>query len=105
MAEIEFNLSTVQSSNLRYFSFKKELEGVVYEFTLRYLKLIDQWILDVGEDLKGVSVVGGVDLLKFYKHLNVPKGELRVVDIDGLGRDPSEETLGESLVLRYTEAN
>ena len=64
---------------------------------------MDSWVMDVGDELTGVRVVGGIDLLKQFHHLDVPPGELTISDLDGLDREPTKETWGDRVILQYTD--
>ncbi len=101
MAEIFFNLPTDKT----YYRFTKTLDLVSYQFSFQYLKKIDSWVMDIDSVIVGVNIVGGVDLTKQFKHLSVPQGVLELVDLDELNRDPTQETLGARIVLKYTEVS
>jgi hypothetical protein len=107
MADIIFNLEVVQTSDSRLydFRFQKQLDGTVYNFRVKYSKRVNQWVMDIDSVIKEMPLVGGIDLLKQFKHLPLPQGELRVIDTEGFNRDPGEETFGEFLVIQYTEAS
>ncbi len=81
-----------------------ELEGIVYKFRFNYNRRADSWVMFIGDELSGVRVVGGIDLLKQYHHLDVPPGELTILDLDGLGREPTKDTWGDRIILQYTES-
>ncbi len=86
------------------YSFTKELDGVVYSFRIGYNLRTNSWKMNIDDLVKGLRLSGGVDLLKQFKHLDLPQGELRLVDLDGLGREPNKTNLGDRVILQYTEA-
>jgi hypothetical protein len=103
MAEIFFNLP----ADKFYYSFEKELDLTTYRFSIKYNKRADTYSFSLGDDNEEIileqNIVGGIDLLKQFKHLAVPQGELRVHDYDGLNRDPSIDNFGDRLTLKYIE--
>ncbi len=83
-----------------------EMDGELYTLTFTYNGRTDSWCMDVGEEqdvIQGIRLVGGIDILKQFHHLDVPPGELRCVDLDELGREPTKTLLGDRVVLLYTE--
>jgi len=72
-------------------------------FRINYNSRIDSWILDIPNEVEGIRIVGGVDLLGQFKHLNVPQGELRIFDLDGLNREPTRDLFGDRVILTYTD--
>lgn len=104
MADILFNLPDFNSDNRFYISFQKTLEENTYTFIIQYNSRMDRFIMSIGEDAKGITIQNGVDMLQQLHHLNVPPGELRLVDYDGLNRDPSRETFGSRITFLYTES-
>ena len=60
-----------------------------------------QFIMSIGEQVKGITITAGVDMLKQLHHLDVPPGELYTYDYDGLNRDPQKDTFGDRITLRY----
>jgi hypothetical protein len=98
MASIIFNLSA-----RTYRTFQKELDGATYTFTIRYLKRTDSWLLDISDIVKGINIVGGLNLLAPFYYLNVPPGQLVLKDFDNLLRDPTQETFPSRMTLEYIE--
>lgn len=103
MADIVFNLPDFAEDIKYYRSFQKTLDDVTYSFVVQYNSRMDRFLLSIGEEVKGIAIQNGVDLLKQLHHLDVPPGELRLLDYDGLGRDPSRNTFGSRITLVYTE--
>lgn len=103
MADIIFNLPNFAVDNRFYRSFQKTLDGITYTFIVQYLSRQDQYIMSIGDQAFGIAITAGIDMLKQLHHLEVPPGELRVYDYDGLSRDPSKTTFGDRLTLVYTE--
>lgn len=86
------------------YSFRFNFEGVVFPMRLRYNRRIDSWILDFLDVLLGIRLAGGQDLLGQFHHLDLPPGELRIVDLDGENKEPDKTNFSDRVVLQYTEA-
>jgi len=100
MATIEISLR----NDIFHYTFTKELNGVVYNFRIRYNRRIDSWILDFIDTVNGIRLAGGQDLLKQFHHLEVPPGSLEIIDLDGKFTEPEKTNIGDSVILQYTEA-
>jgi hypothetical protein len=105
MADIEFDLPYFSRENKFYVSFEKELDGSLYFFTVQQNGREDSYILSIGTDSKtqGIRIFAGLDILKSLHHREVPPGELKTLDRDGLNRDPSRDTFGDRITLVYSE--
>lgn len=103
MADITFNLPDFADEKQFYRSFQKTLEDVTYTFTVQYNSRFDRFILSIGDQAKGIVINAGVDMLQQIHHLDVPPGELRLIDFDGLNRDPTREIFGSRITFKYTE--
>ena len=90
-------------SDIFQYSFTKELDGVVYKFKIGYNLRVNSWRMNIGDVVTPIRLSGGTDLLRQFHHLEVPPGEMRIVDLDGLNREPDKTNLGTRIVLRYTE--
>lgn len=90
-------------SDIFYYEFTKELQGVVYSFRLRYNLRIDSWILGFVDVVDSLRLAGGQDLLGQLHHLEVPPGRLEVVDLDGMYAEPNKTNIGDRVILQYTE--
>lgn len=99
MATIEIPLR----SDIFYYSFTKELDGLVYSFRIRYNRRIDSWNLDFIDTVNGIRLAGGQDLTRQFKHLDIPPGRLEVIDLDGKFTEPNKTNLGDRIILQYTE--
>ena len=92
--------------------FEVELDGSVYDLSLRWNTRESFWYLDVLRNgvavLVGVKVVHASDVLAQFGHLGVtgdlPPGVFKVLDVNGADADPSSSTLGDSVLLLYNEA-
>ena len=104
MADIIFNLPSFAEDKKFYRSFQKTLEDVTYAFTVQFLSRPDRFMMSIGAVAVGIAVQGGVDMLQQLHHLEVPPGELRLHDYDGLNRDPQRETFGSRITFIYTES-
>ncbi len=105
MADIEFDLPNFEQEQKFYITFEKELDGSLYFFVIQYNDREDSYILSIGTDSKtqGIRIFAGLDILKPFHHLEVPPGELKTLDRDGLNRDPSRITFGDRITLVYSE--
>lgn len=101
MAIIEIPLR----NDIFYYEFTKELDGVVYDFRLQYNLRADSWILDFVGIINGIRLAGGQDMLKQFHHLDVPLGQLEIIDLDGKFREPNKTNIGDRVVLQYTEVS
>jgi hypothetical protein len=104
MADIVFNLPDFASDRKFYRSFQKLLDDVTYTFAIQYLSRQDRFMMSIGDQARGIAVQGGVDMLQQIHHLEVPPGELRLLDYDNLNRDPTRNTFGSRITFVYTEA-
>lgn len=86
-----------------------ELEGARYQFAF-YTNAIDGgWSFDVASEdessaATGIALVAGIDLLHPYRHLDLPPGQLFVVDRDGGDPDATAFADGRAS-LYYLEAS
>lgn len=99
-------MSTIEiplRSDIFYYEFTKELDGVVYAFRLQYNLRIDSWTLSIVDVVNGIRLTGGQDLLGQLHHLEVPPGRLEIVDLDGMFTEPSKTNIGDRVILQYTE--
>ncbi len=104
MADEIFNLPNFAENKKFYRSFQKTLESVSYSFVVQYMSRPDRFFLSIGESAKGIAIQAGVDMLQQLHYLDVPPGELRLHDYDGLNRDPTKETFGSRITFIYTES-
>ena len=100
----KFVLPTENNTN-KIYSYDRyyTLDGTTYKFLFHYNQRNDTWYFGIDDQLGGVACLGGVSLLDKYQYLEVPPGELIIEDLQGLDRDPSRTTFGDSVVLTYTE--
>lgn len=105
MADITINLPNFAQIGKFYTNFETELDGKIYFMTVQYVGRSDSYILSIGTDSKtqGIRIFAGLDILKPLHYRDVPPGELKTVDQDGLNRDPSRDTFGDRIILVYTE--
>ncbi len=104
MAEILFNLPNFADDRKFYRSFQKTLEDVTYTFIIQYLSRQDRYIMSINDIAQGIAIQAGVDMIQQLHYLDVPPGELRLHDFDGLSRDPTRETFGDRITFKYTES-
>jgi len=91
-------------NDIFHYSFRFTMDGVAYPLTLRYNRRIDSWILNFDGVLLTARLCGGQDILGQFHHLEVPPGELRVVDLDGENKEPTKTNFSDRVILQYTEA-
>ncbi len=103
MADIIFNLPNFAEDIRFYRSFQKTLEDVTYTFIVQFNSRQDRFVLSIGDVAKGIAIQGGVDMIQQLHHLDVPPGELRLIDFDGLNRDPTRNLFGSRITFIYTE--
>ena len=87
----------------RNYSFQSNIDGVNYKFNIRYNRRLDSWVMDINDQVQGIHLVGGVDILAQHKHNDIPQGEMRLDDLEGRNRDPQLSTFGDSIILTYVE--
>lgn len=90
-------------NDIFFYSFTKELENINYLFTIRLNARLGNWLMSVDDVLLNSPMLGGQDILGQFHHLEVPEGELRMVDLDGANLEPTRISLGDRLILQYTE--
>ena len=79
--------------------FSVSIEGLVYEFNIRYNTRDESWTLFLGvlgsEFVCKTKLTIGFDLLAPYKHItNVPQGELYLIDTELYFGRPSRDNMG-----------
>jgi len=86
------------------YTFQTDLETVTYTFKIRYNRRLDRQVMDIQDTVNNIPLIGGDDLLKQFHHLDgIPPGELKIVDLDQLNRDPNELTFSDRIILAYRE--
>lgn len=86
-----------------------ELDGAVYSMRLRWTERAGAWHMDLA-DSDGLAIVQGIrlvtlhPLLRRYRHLAVPPGELILIDAKDQGGKPTLEEMGERYRLYYVTA-
>lgn len=90
-------------NDIYQYSFTKELDGVVYSFKIGYNLRVNSWRMSIGDLVIPIRLAGGGDLLRQFNHLEVPPGEMNIVDLDGNFSDPDKTNLGDRVILIYTE--
>lgn len=87
------------------YEFSVTLENVTYRLAIRLNRRTNRWVMDVQNVAYDIPLVGGNDLFKQFHYLEgIPPGEMKVLDLDGLGRDATEATLSDRIVLAYQES-
>lgn len=96
-------------TGLQSFTQQVELENKVYDLLFKYNAREAHWYMTISRNdvilLSELKLVHGADLLSQFKYIEeMPKGKLAIVDLNSLFTDPDAETLGQSVVMRYTDA-
>lgn len=91
-------------NNPRYF-FTVPLDGNVYRLSIRWNTYDSGWYMDLegvqnGEDIKGIKLVVGPNLLKPYAIVDL--GAMYVIDGEEHGTDPTFEEMGSRWQLLHT---
>lgn len=86
-----------------------DLEGVVYNLRFRWAERTEEWHLDLRDAegdpiLLGIKLVTLYPLLRNYRHLVVPPGELFFVDNKDESARPTLDGMGERFKLIYIES-
>lgn len=94
---------------LQSFTQQVELDGKVYDLLFKYNARESRWYMTIARNdvtlLSGLKLVHGSDLLSQFKYVeDIPKGLLAIVDLNSLYADPDADTLGQTVVMRYTDA-
>lgn len=101
--EIELNIEQRGSG---YFTINPPLSGKVYKMIFSWSSRSLSWSFDIGEILKGIKVVNGIDLLGPY-HYNedLPPGKLGVFRNKGTASKPAFLNFGidKEMTLVYEE--
>ena len=97
------NLTIPLEPNPSY-SFEIELDGVLVEFDVHWNSVAESWFFnmkndEIGLELNGLKMVGGVDLLEAYAVREL--GQLFAVDVEGLNDDPNFDDVGDRFRLLY----
>ena len=86
------------------YSFTIEMDGVVYLLQIGYNLRSDSWRMRFGDIITPIRLTLGTDLLSQFRHLEVPPGELRMLDLDEMNTEPNKTNLGDRVVMQYEEA-
>jgi hypothetical protein len=103
------NLSTTGSKIIpleptpRY-SFQVTLEEKVYVFSIHWNNTDLGWFLDIlgvtnTEDIKGIKLVTGPNLIKPYAIIDL--GALYMIDVTGANEDPDFDNFGSRYLMMY----
>jgi hypothetical protein len=84
------------------------LDNISYIFSFSYNTRFSKWIMEIlnAENqviLSGIPLYSDRLLLKNYKYLSVPQGDLLCVDTESLNEDPNKEDFGARFKLVYIE--
>lgn len=95
-------------SDLPAFSFKAELDLVVYTFDFRFNERFDCWVMDVSSEtgdpiLMGIPVQTEVDITSRFLDERLPPGQFVVLDETGNQRDPDRISFGNEVKLFYLD--
>ena len=84
------------------------IEGVVYVFQFYFNPRAKLWFVDVLDEeensrLLGIPIQTNVPLTLNFKHLDIPKGFLFAIDIQGKGKDANYDDFGKRILFLYEE--
>jgi hypothetical protein len=102
-----FRLPTPPQSSF-VFIVRLFIDGIPFRFQYRWNSRNTSWVLDIGGS-DGVAIVRnlkmtiGTDILAPHRALEVPQGNLRVVDTAKSGVEPTREEFGGRVLLLYDE--
>jgi len=87
-----------------YYDFSTTLEDDSYQISIKYSTLEECWYMDLKGvtnevDLKGMKLVGGVDLLEPYAVIEL--GKMYIVDMSSRYEDPNYDNMGDRFQLLY----
>lgn len=93
-------------TDLPRYSFRVELDGARYEFSMEWNDRAGAWFFDLADaegDLIVTSIRVGVDypLLDSYTDDRIPPGILLAVDSQKLDLDPGRQDLGDRVQMIY----
>ncbi len=105
MATIEIQLDIEQRGS-GYFEINPTLSGKSYKMNFRWSARSLSWSFDIDDNLKGVKLVNGIDLLEPYQYNeDLPPGKLGVVRNKGTDSKPGFFNFGidKEMTLVYEE--
>jgi hypothetical protein len=95
-------------ADLPDFTFKQELDGVVYTFNFRFNVRFGYWIWDLSDEvgnpiLLGVPVMTDVDIASRFLMPEMPPGQFVVIDESGEQRNPDRTNFGGEVKMFYLD--
>jgi len=96
-------------SDIGNYEFKTDLEGTRFTFALRYNTRAARWIMDVKQSdgtilLAGLPLVLGTDLIGRFQDVNLPQGNLFLINLGSQYTECGRDDLGENCLLMYQES-
>lgn len=85
-----------------------QLEAIWFRFQFTWNIRAGAWFLEMGSDqnvsqVRGIKMNLGTDKLQQYRYAEVPQGSLDVVDSSLTSTEPTLDSFGDTVLLRYTE--
>lgn len=96
-------------SDFKSYTFKAELESVIYTFSFAYNTRRDRWYMDIGDQsgndiLTGVPILVNIPLIDQYIVKGLPPGRLIAINQTGSNKNPGENDLGNDVKIFYQES-
>lgn len=96
-------------SDLKAYSFKVELETVIYTLSFAYNTRRGRWYMDLADQsdndiVTGVPILVNIPLLDQYIVEGIPPGRFIAIDESGNNKIPGEDDLGNDVKLFYQES-
>ena len=90
------------------YSFRIELDSIVYIMNIRYNTHMNRWILDLKDSsdapiIMGLPLLLGTQLLKRYADPRLPPGDLFMYNLEDETADGGIDDLGTNLLMMYME--
>ncbi len=87
---------------------RQEFDGRFYRMFFRWNVRAGFWYVDFANDtnvaqVRSVRMNLSKDKLAAFKHQDVPQGSFDVIDVTGTGTEPTLESFGSTVNIRYVE--
>lgn len=95
-------------NDIAAYSFKIELDLVIYTLSFRYNKRMSSWIMDIADEqespiLMGIPVQTNVALINRFIDEQLPPGQFLCLDETGDQRSPDRDNFGLDIKLLYLD--
>lgn len=91
------------------YTFRVELDSIIYIINIRYNTYMDKWLLDIKSSsdspiIMGIPLLLGTNLLDRYVDSRLPAGDLFMYNIEDETIDGGIDDLGDNLIMMYMES-